>query len=313
MPSIAIPRRTVLLGAALGLSVPLLQACGGGDDAAELPNVVQLAQATPDLSILVEAVVAAGLTDTLSTSTVTVFAPTNAAFAALLTELGISKQALLADKALLTQVLTFHVLGSRVLRNEVPLGKAIEPLGDGFFKVESDTALRITDGRNRVAQITTTDILARNGVVHLIDRVLLPASRDIVQLAQARPELSLLVEAVIAAGLDPALQAPGPLTVFAPTNAAFDALPAGTVQTLLKPENKAKLQAVLKFHVLGAAVESSALAGKTLTSPPTLQGGTLAIDGRNGVTVAGAKVVAADIRASNGIIHVIDKVLLPAN
>jgi uncharacterized surface protein with fasciclin (FAS1) repeats len=70
---------------------------------------------------------------------------------------------------------------------------------------------------------------------------------------------------------------------------------------------------VLKFHVLGAAVESSALAGKTLTSPPTLQGGTLAIDGKNGVKVAGANVVKADIRGSNGIIHVIDKVLLPAN
>lgn len=135
----------------------------------------------------------------------------------------------------------------------------------------------------------------------------------IVTIAASKPEFSTLVTALKAADLAGALSGPGPFTVFAPTNAAFDALPAGTVQTLLKPENKAKLQAVLKFHVLGAAVESSALAGKTLTSPPTLQGGTLAIDGRNGVTVAGAKVVAADIRASNGIIHVIDKVLLPAN
>ena len=135
----------------------------------------------------------------------------------------------------------------------------------------------------------------------------------IVSIAASKPEFSTLVAALKAADLAGALSGPGPFTVFAPTNAAFDALPAGTVQTLLKPENKAKLQAVLKFHVLGAAVESSALAGKTLTSPPTLQGGTLAIDGRNGVTVGGAKVVAADIRASNGIIHVIDKVLLPAN
>jgi len=135
----------------------------------------------------------------------------------------------------------------------------------------------------------------------------------IVTIAASKPEFSTLVAALKAADLAGALSGPGPFTVFAPTNAAFDALPAGTVQTLLKPENKAKLQAVLKFHVLSAAVESSALAGKTLTSPPTLQGGTLAIDGRNGVTVAGAKVIAADIRASNGIIHVIDKVLLPAN
>lgn len=314
MPSIAIPRRTVLLGAALGLSVPLLQACGGGDDAAELPNVVQLAQATPDLSILVEAVVAAGLTDTLSTSTVTVFAPTNAAFAALLTELGISKQALLADKALLTQVLTFHVLGSRVLRNEVPLGKAIEPLGDGFFKVESDTALRITDGRNRVAQITTTDILARNGVVHLVDRVLLPASRDIVQLAQARPELSLLVEAVIAAGLDPALQAPGPLTVFAPTNAAFATALAelGLTKEALFA-NKPLLTQVLTYHVLGARVLKAEVPVGTAIA--TLQGQTftvgadLRITDRRGRT---SQIIGTDVFATNGVVHVIDRVILPA-
>ena len=147
----AFPRRTLLLGAALGLSMPLLQACGGGDDHAEIPHIVDLAKGNPDLSILVEAVVAAGLADTLSTDTVTVFAPTNAAFAALLAELGISKEALLANKALLTQVLSYHVLGTRVLRNEVPLGKAIEPLDGGFFKVEAGTSLRITDGRNRVS------------------------------------------------------------------------------------------------------------------------------------------------------------------
>lgn len=135
----------------------------------------------------------------------------------------------------------------------------------------------------------------------------------IVSIAASKQEFSTLVAALKAADLVDALSGPGPFTVFAPTNAAFDALPPGTVQNLLKPENKAKLQAALKFHVLGAAVESSALAGKTLTSPPTLQGGTLAIDGRNGVTVSGAKVIAADVRASNGVIHVIDKVLLPAN
>lgn len=135
----------------------------------------------------------------------------------------------------------------------------------------------------------------------------------IVSIAASKAEFSTLVAALKAADLVDALSSPGPFTVFAPTNTAFEALPPGTLQSLLKPENKAKLQAILKFHVLGVAVESSALAGKTLTSPPTLQGGTLAIDGRNGVTVSGAKVVAADVRASNGIIHVIDKVLLPAN
>jgi uncharacterized surface protein with fasciclin (FAS1) repeats len=138
-------------------------------------------------------------------------------------------------------------------------------------------------------------------------------AQTIVAIAASNPDFSTLVTALKAAELTDALSGAGPFTVFAPTNAAFAALPAGTVENLLKPENKAKLQGILKFHVLGAAIESSALAGKTLTSPPTLQGGTLAIDGTKGVKVAGANVVKADIRGSNGIIHVIDKVLLPAN
>ena len=146
----ALNRRTVLLAAAVGASATLLQACGGGNDEPQR-NIVEIAQANPDLSILVEAVSAAGLAPSLSTGTLTVFAPTNAAFAALLSELGVTKEALLADKPLLTSVLTYHVLGSRVPRADVPLGKAITPLSGGFFKIESTNGLKITDGRNRVS------------------------------------------------------------------------------------------------------------------------------------------------------------------
>ena len=99
--------------------------------------------------------------------------------------------------------------------------------------------------------------------------------------------------------------------MFAPTNAAFAALPAGTLDDLLKPENKGKLTAILKHHVIPAQIESSALAGKKLTSPATLNGTTLPIDGTAGVKVGDAKVTAADVKASNGVIHVIDRVLLP--
>ena len=135
----------------------------------------------------------------------------------------------------------------------------------------------------------------------------------IVDIAASNPDFSTLVTALKAAGLVDALKGKGPFTVFAPTNAAFAALPAGTVDTLLKPENKAKLVAVLTYHVIAADIPSSALAGKTLTSPATLQGGTLAIDGTMGVKINNATVTTADIKASNGVIHVIDKVLLPAN
>lgn len=310
----AFPRRTLLLGAALGLSMPLLQACGGGDDHAEIPHIVDLAKGNPDLSILVEAVVAAGLADTLSIDTVTVFAPTNAAFAALLAELGISKEALLANKALLTQVLSYHVLGTRVLRNEVPLGKAIEPLDGGFFKVEAGSSLRITDGRNRVSQITTTDVLARNGVVHVVDRVLLPANQDIVDTAQSLPEFSVLVEAVIAADLVSSLQNAAALTVFAPTNAAFATLLAelGLSKEALFA-NKPLLTQVLTYHVLGARVLKAEVPVGTAIA--TLQGQTftigadLQITDRRGRT---SQIIGTDVFTSNGVIHVIDRVLLPA-
>lgn len=135
----------------------------------------------------------------------------------------------------------------------------------------------------------------------------------VVDVAASNPEFSTLVAAVKAAGLVDALNGKGPFTVFAPTNAAFAALPAGTVESLLKPENKAKLTAILTYHVLPAKIESSALAGKTLTSPPTLQGTTLAVDGTKGVKINDATVTTADVKASNGVIHVIDKVLLPAS
>ncbi|MFM9864080.1 MAG: fasciclin domain-containing protein [Micropepsaceae bacterium] len=134
----------------------------------------------------------------------------------------------------------------------------------------------------------------------------------VVAVASANPDFSTLVTAVKAAGLVDTLNGKGPFTVFAPTNAAFAALPAGTLDDLLKPQNKAKLKAVLTYHVLPGKIESSALAGQKMTSPATVQGGTLAVDGTNGVMINDAKVVAADVKASNGVVHAIDKVLIPA-
>ena len=134
--------------------------------------------------------------------------------------------------------------------------------------------------------------------------------KDIVDVAVSNGSFNTLVAAAKAGGLVETLKSKGPFTVFAPTDAAFAALPKGTVDTLLKPENKAKLVAILKHHVLAGAVPSEAIAGKKL-SPATVNGTKLNIDATNGVTVSGAKVVIADVKASNGIIHVIDKVLIP--
>ena len=306
-------RRTVLMAAAVGASTTLLQACGGGDDEPHR-NIVEVAQNTPDLSILVEAVVAAGLAPTLSTGTLTVFAPTNAAFAALLTELGVTKQALLANKPLLTAVLTYHVLSSTVPLASVPVGKAITPVGGGFFKIESTRGLKITDGRNRVSNITANDIQASNGVVHLVDRVLLPANKDIVATAQALPDFSILVEAVVAAGLVETLQGTGPFTVFAPTNAVFAALLAelGVSKAALLAD-KALLTKVLTYHVLPSRVlKAEVPVGKPIT---TVQGQTFTINASLQITDQNARVVnlvGTDVFTSNGVIHVVDRVLLPA-
>jgi uncharacterized surface protein with fasciclin (FAS1) repeats len=133
---------------------------------------------------------------------------------------------------------------------------------------------------------------------------------DIVDIASSNEDFSTLVAAVSAAGLVDTLKGDGPFTVFAPTNAAFAALPAGTVENLLKPENKDQLIKVLTYHVVPGAVTSDQLAGQRM-DVATVQGQTVHIDGRNGVKVNKSRVTTADIMASNGVIHVIDKVLLP--
>lgn len=133
---------------------------------------------------------------------------------------------------------------------------------------------------------------------------------DIVDTAVRAGQFKTLAAALNAAGLVETLKGPGPFTVFAPTDAAFAALPPGTLEELLKPENRRKLVAILTYHVVPGRVSASQAA--KLDSATTVQGGALAIRARDGaVTVDGARVVAADVAASNGVIHVIDKVLLP--
>lgn len=133
---------------------------------------------------------------------------------------------------------------------------------------------------------------------------------DIVDIAASNGNFNTLVAAVTAAGLVDTLKGEGPFTVFAPTDAAFAALPAGTVDSLLLPENKDQLVAILTYHVVPGAVTSDQLAGQRL-SVATVNGADVHIDGRNGVKVEDSNVTTADIIASNGVIHVIDAVLLP--
>jgi uncharacterized surface protein with fasciclin (FAS1) repeats len=133
---------------------------------------------------------------------------------------------------------------------------------------------------------------------------------DIVDIAASNDNFSTLVAAVTAAGLVETLKGDGPFTVFAPTNEAFAALPAGTVDSLLLPENRDQLVAILTYHVVPGAVTSDQLAGQRLTVA-TVNGATVHVNGTDGVKVNDATVTTADIMASNGVIHVIDTVLLP--
>lgn len=133
---------------------------------------------------------------------------------------------------------------------------------------------------------------------------------DIVDVAASNGNFNTLVTAVTAAGLMDTLKGDGPFTVFAPTDAAFAALPEGTVETLLMPENIDQLAAILTYHVVPGAVTSDQLAGQRL-SVATVNGEEVHIDGTDGVTVENATVTTADIIASNGVIHAIDSVLLP--
>ncbi len=133
---------------------------------------------------------------------------------------------------------------------------------------------------------------------------------DIVDTAVAAGTFKTLVAAVTAAGLVETLKGSGPFTVFAPNDAAFAKLPAGTVESLVKPENKAKLAAILTYHVVSGKVMSKDIAGKTMKAK-SVNGAELSINASNGVMIDKAHVVAADIDTTNGVIHVIDSVMMP--
>ncbi len=287
-------------------------------------NIVQLAEATPDLSTLVKAVSAAGLVDTLSgPGPFTVFAPSNEAFEKL--PGGLLDSLLKPEnKEALTKVLTYHVLAAKVMSKDITEGlRATTVEGKNVSAYIVKGSVYIVGGETRnYAKVTTADVEASNGVVHIIDTVLLPpdmiATQNIVELAEGNKDLSTLVKAVTAAGLVDTLSGTGPFTVFAPTNQAFERLPAGTLDNLLKPENKDQLVKVLTYHVLGSKVES-----KDITEglkAKTVEGKEISayiLERQIFVVGSGtkdiARVLAADVEATNGVVHVIDNVLLPSD
>ena len=318
-------KRLFLKLAAIAGMAAMMTACGGNDDPVPTPtaavatkNVVQVAQADPQFSILVEAVVKAKLDTTLSgAGPFTVFAPTNDAFVAALAELKLTKDQLLNSPDL-AKILTYHVLGSKVLKADIPFGKPVASVQGDTLTI--DTTAAITDQYGRKSKITATDILAANGVIHVIDKVILPkniaavATKNIVEIAASVPEFSTLVTALQAAGLTTTLASPGPFTVFAPTNAAFAKIAPATLSALLA--DKPALIKVLTYHVVPGKVLKSdvvPLIGKPIAtaagpSATFVVGSDLKItDQKNGQS----QITATDTFATNGVIHTIDTVIMP--
>ncbi len=268
-------------------------------------TIVDIAVGNPDFSTLVAALGAADLVDALSgEGPFTVFAPTNEAFAKL-PEGTLDELLLPENKQKLTDILLYHVVSGSVLAADVvTLSEAETLLGQNVAITVDMDKVMVNE-----ANVVATDIIADNGVIHVIDSVILPKS-DIVDTAVADGRFTTLAAALGAADLVETLKGEGPFTVFAPTDDAFAALPEGTVETLLLPENKQKLTDILLYHVVAGKVMAADVV--TLTEAETVLGQAVAVKVDMGkVYINDAEVIITDIVTSNGVIHVIDAVLLP--
>jgi uncharacterized surface protein with fasciclin (FAS1) repeats len=275
-----------------------------GDEMSE--SIVDIASSDENFSTLVTALGLAGLDAALQgEGPFTVFAPTNDAFNALPEG---ALESLVADTEALTGVLLYHVIeGEAMAADVVDLdGQQVETLLGQYLDVAIEGEAVMVDG----AQVVVTDIKASNGVIHVIDSVLIPETRSIVDIAVEDGRFTTLVAALEAAGLVEALQGEGPFTVFAPTDDAFAALPEGTVEGLLADSES--LTQVLLYHVVDGKVMAAQVIDLDGEQVETLSGDSLSvmIDGE-AVMINEALVIIPDIEASNGVIHVIDSVLVP--
>ncbi len=271
-------------------------------------DVTAIAIASPDHTILVEALTAADLVGTLQgDGPFTVFAPTNDAFVAALNALGLSKDELFADKELLTDILLHHVVSGTVLSTDLSNGEVATLNPDG-----ADVTVDISNGvMIDNAKVTAADLIAGNGVVHVIDAVLVPSYDDVTEIAINSDVHTILVEALTKADLVGTLQGEGPFTVFAPTDDAFAKLLASNSSwDTLDDIPAATLKSVLLNHVVSGKVLSTDLVNGDVT---TLSSGSVTVDLSNGVKIDAANVTGADLEAGNGVVHVIDAVLVPAS
>lgn len=267
-------------------------------------DIIETALAAGSFTTLATALTEADLVSALKgDGPFTVFAPTDEAFAKLPKA---TLQSLLRpeNRERLVEILTYHVVPGELDAKHVLGAKTLTTLNGQ--RVDIDAEHITIDG----AKITATDIECSNGVIHVIDTVIVPQADSILEVAASAGSFSTLAAALKAADLVDALSGDGPFTVLAPTDEAFAALPEGTLDSLLRPENKDKLRSILLYHVIeGRVYADQAIEAK---QAHTLQGGEVSIrKSWEKVKINEATVQSADVEASNGVIHVIDRVILP--
>lgn len=289
--------------------------CKKDEENSSPKTITDVVSANANFSTLKSAVVKAGLAATLSgPGPFTVFAPDNEAFEGS----GITSSVIesLSDDQL-KAILLYHTIGSKIMAAGVPSGPnaAVTTAGGGTLYVTKNGNGVFVNGW----KVTSADIAASNGVIHSIEHVLVPPAGNLVEVAQANSNLSYLVAAVIRAStgttnVAAVLSSAGPFTVFAPTNQAFIDAGFPTIASI-QAANPNTLASILTYHVLSARAFSSDLSdGQTLT---TVNGGTIKVGLGSGATVIGnsnataANISGVNIMATNGVVHVIDKVLLP--
>jgi transforming growth factor-beta-induced protein len=288
--------------------ISMLTACAkdSDDETTTGKTVTEYAISDKDFSILVQALTKANLADVLNgEGNFTVFAPTNDAFNALFAQLGVNGIDDLSA-ATLTPILLYHVLGAEEKSSMLTSGyyPTLSPAQGSYSTLYVSTTAGVTV--NKDAKVTLADVDVKNGVIHAIDKVLLPPT--VVDAAIANGNFTILVQAVVKAGLAETLSGTGPFTVFAPTDAAFKALFTQLGVSGIADLTPAQLVPILKYHVVSGNVRSSQLTAGNVT---TLNG-TIAITLSPAPAINGtSNITATDIQASNGVIHVIDKVLLP--
>lgn len=281
-------------------------------------DIVDTAVAAGNFGTLAAALQAGELIETLkSDGPFTVFAPTDAAFAKL--PAGTVEDLLKPEnKEQLVSILTYHVVPGKVDSTAVSSLKTAKTVNGSEIAIDAGAdGVKINN-----AMVTRADIACSNGIIHVIDTVILPpaqeSAEESAQTSHAGEPLviegvgsfGVLFAAIEAAGLTETLKKDGPFTVFAPTDEAFAALPEGTVENLLKPENKDQLVAILTYHVVAGEVTSGKVV--ELTSAKTVNGAEVTIEVAEGtVRVNDAKVLKTDVPCEVGLIHAIDKVLMP--